>query len=226
MVPTAYDSVTPLAVTFVYHGAGGTEASAETLGLQRVPGAGASTIFVFPQGAPFESQGIGWNDTCTGYDIVLFDRMLQRIESDYCVDSTRVFAAGFSWGCDHVTALMCCRGKRIRAIAAASCSDDFRDTSDFHTYFNFPCPEAASTAVRFTHDSSGDSGYTAQDFDTTSTLYRWLDRCSDASTPMSPDPCKLHVGCAQPFIECAYPHLGHAPPATWATDTWNFFSRL
>jgi len=226
IVPRDYDPATPLAVTFVYHGAGGTEASAKALGLHRVAAAEASSIFVFPQGIAFEKQGVGWDDTCTGYDMVLFDRVLQRLESDYCVDPARVFAAGFSWGCDHVTALMCCRGKRVRAIAAASCSDDFQNPSDVRTYINFPCPEAGSTAIRFTHDANGDSGYTAQQFDTTSALYRSLDRCSTTSTPTPPVPCESHVGCAEPFIECAYPHLGHSLPTTWAADTWRFFSGL
>lgn len=226
LVPPRYDPATPLALTFVFHGAGGTEATAKALGLQRVEDARASTLFVFPQGAPFERQGVGWNDTCAGYDIVFFDRMLQRLESDFCVDPARVFAAGFSWGCDQVTALMCCRGSRIRAVAAASCSDDFRDPADFRTYVNFPCPEAGSTAIRFTHDANGDSGYTAREFETTRALYRALDRCSTDSTPTPPAPCESFVGCAQPFIECAYPGLGHSVPPTWAADTWSFFSTL
>jgi poly(3-hydroxybutyrate) depolymerase len=224
IVPANYDPATPLGVAFVYHGAGGSADGAASFGLQSAPDAAASAIFVFPQGIAFQSYGVGWDDTCSGYDMVFFDNMLAYLESHYCVDPSRVFAAGFSWGCDHVTALMCCRGDRIRAIGAASCSDEFADTSDYRTYQNLPCPSTGSTAVRFTHDVASDGAFTAQEFATTSQLYRALDSCTTSSSATAS--CTSYAGCAQPVVDCAYPNLGHALPATWASDTWAFFTSL
>lgn len=218
------DAQAPRSVTFVFHGQGATAAAARGFGLQRVPGAAATSIFVFPQGVPFQQLGVGWDDACGGYDMVFFDHMLAAVEAAYCVDPGRVQVAGFSWGCDFVTALACCRGDRIRAVAAASCSDDFQDPADPASYINVPCPRRSNAAVRFTHDARDDGGYTARQFGTTGALYRALSGCADGAAPAAP-PCVAYGGCRRPVLDCAYPGLGHALPPDWAADTWRFFSQ-
>jgi len=223
LVPAPYDPQKPLAVTFVYHGAGGNEGDAKRFGLQDAPGAAASSIFVFPRGVPFESYGVGWNDKCSGYDMPLFDHMLAAVAESFCVDPARVFAAGFSWGGDHVTALACCRGSRVRAVAPASCSDEFADPANHCTYQNAPCQNAGTTAVRFTFDRGGDGPLTAQQYKATGQLFRGLGRCS-ASAVAGKAPCVAYEGCSQPYVECGYSGLGHTLPAGWANDTWQFFA--
>jgi poly(3-hydroxybutyrate) depolymerase len=224
LIPSTYRPLVPLALTFAYHGSDATEAAAESFGLQNAPGAAAASIFVFPRGAPYRSTGVGWDDSCDGYDMVFFDNMLDHLEREYCVDESRVFAAGFSWGCDHVTALMCCRGNRIRAVAAASCSDEFSNTSSYTNYKNLPCPAFAPAGIRFTHDAQGDTSYSQREFTRTSELYRWFNSCSSSSVATLPFPCVSYQDCSKPYIECAYAHLGHALPSTWPADTWSFFS--
>jgi poly(3-hydroxybutyrate) depolymerase len=224
LVPKAIDARAPLSVVFVYHGSGGSEAGAMTFGLQEVAGAASSSIFVFPQGMPYATFGVGWDDSCGGYDVPLFDRTLDYLERHYCIDPSRVFAAGFSWGCDFATALLCCRGHRIRAIAAASCTDEFRDPAHFETYQNLPCPDLRPGGVRFTHDAKGDEGYPEPDFISTSALYRSFDACPGPSQAIQPEPCVAYRGCAAPFIECAYDRLGHTIPRGWAADSSAFFA--
>jgi poly(3-hydroxybutyrate) depolymerase len=205
---------------------GATSRPPKSFGLQGAPGAAASAIFVFPRGIPYQTYGVGWDDSCGGYDVVFFDHMLAALVADYCIDTARVFVAGFSWGCDHVTALACCRGDRIRGVGAASCSDEFKTASDPGSYLNLPCPVKNEAAIRFTHAEGGDPAYASPLFATTSALYRSFDACSSTTTPVSPSPCAAFVGCAHPLVECAYPGLGHALPPGWATDTWSFFSSL
>jgi poly(3-hydroxybutyrate) depolymerase len=224
IVPIPYEPNTPLALTFVYHGAGQTQAAAKGFGLQNAPGAPAASIFVFPQGIAFQTDGIGWDDRCSGYDMVFFDHMLSFLTANYCVAEKNVFAAGFSWGCDYVTGLTCCRGSRLRAVAAASCSDDFGNTADYKTYINEPCGAPGTTGIRFTHDANGDGAYTAQDFATTAALYRSFDSCSAASTQTALGACVSYQACTEPFLECRYPGLGHTLPPSWANETWSFFS--
>jgi polyhydroxybutyrate depolymerase len=216
----------PFALTFVFHGSASTQAVAKDFGLQSVPGAGTSSIFVFPQGMPFKSYGVGWDDACDGYDMAFFDGMMSRLESDYCVDKDAVFAAGFSWGCDFVTSLACCRGDRIRAVAGGSCSDEFADPAKASTYLNLPCPAPRHPPVRFTYDPGGDQAFSAQYFATTSVLYRSLNACPAGAEgkPTDNAACVSYEGCASPFFECRYPGMGHALPPTWAADTWRFFS--
>ncbi len=227
LVPASVSSTTPLAVTFVFHGSGGTSANAKAVGIQQVANAASQSIFVFPQGINFDKFGVGWNDGCSGYDMVFFDNMLGHIEKTYCVDPERVFVAGFSWGCDFVTALACCRGNRLRAVGAASCSDEFSKPSDYTTYANYPCPVTNAAAIRFTHDSSpdGDGAYSGTQFASTSRLYREMNACSATTTATSPSPCVAYQGCRHSLVECAYPGLGHAWPSDWATETWSFFAR-
>ncbi len=224
VVATPYDASTPRALSFVYHGAGGTSAQAKGFGLQSAPGASAAGIFVFPQGIAYANDGVGWDDSCGGYDVPFFDAMLVAIEADYCVDESRVFAAGFSWGGDHTTALACCRGKTFRAVAVGSSTDEFANEADAATYDNLPCPEATTAAIRFTHATGGDSAYPAPEFATTSALYRSWNACSSASTAVSPSPCVSYSACASPLVECSYDGLGHALPPGWGDDTWSFFS--
>jgi polyhydroxybutyrate depolymerase len=224
LVPSSYDPSKPLALSFVYHGAGGTPESAKAFGLQDAPGAKEASIFVYPRGIEFQNFGVGWDDSCGGYDVALFDQMLSSIESNYCIDTKRVFVAGFSWGCDHATALACCRGEKVRAIAAGSCVDEYNDKSDYHTYVNLPCPAKASSGIRFTHDVNGDTGYPGPLFAMTSALYRSFNGCTNRAAPIDPSPCKSFAGCASPFIECAYSGLGHALPGSWSADSWAFFS--
>jgi hypothetical protein len=133
-----------------------------------------------------------------------------------------VFAAGFSWGCDYVTALACCRGTKLRAIAAASCTDEFSDTTNYQSYTNGSCPALGPTGVRYTFDPNGDSAYTKSMFTSTNALFRSWNTCSTSSTQSGS--CASFQGCRQPFLSCGYAGLGHALPPGWNTDTWNFFS--
>ena len=223
LVTAPYTDTTPRSLSSVYHGAGGNPAQAKSFRLQNATGAAAAGIFVFPQGIAYESYGVGWDDTCGGYDMPLFDNMLKAIEADYCVDESKVFAAGFSWGGDHTTALDCCRGTKLRAVSVASSTDEFSNTSDYRTYDNKTC-EAGSAPIRFTHQTTADSEYPAPDFATTSALYRSWNACSSQSTAVSPSPCESYDSCKSPFVECVYDGLGHALPSGWGNDTWSFFT--
>jgi polyhydroxybutyrate depolymerase len=225
MVPSSYQPGVALALVFGFHGAGGNQEGAKA-GVPDAPDAAAGAIFAFAQGIPYQNYGVGWNDNCSGYDVVLFDNMIAALRAKYCIDPNRIFVYGFSWGCDFVTALLCCRGDRIRAVGAASCSDEFGNPADYKTYANYPCPTTSAAAVRFTHDSKDDGGYSAQQFASTSQLYRAINACQATSSPVSPSPCISYQGCAHPVIECSYDGLGHAVPAGFGQDTWAFFSEF
>jgi polyhydroxybutyrate depolymerase len=223
-----YDPSTPLAMTLVFHGAGGDSATAAAFGIQNAPGAGNASIFVFPQGIQFQGFGVGWDDSCHGYDMVFFDHMVSNLGMNYCIDEKKIFVAGFSWGGDFATALLCCRGDRIRGAAVASSTDEYASASDYLTYYNLTngkCPVINNAAIRFTHAASGDGAYPAPLFGTTSQLFRMLNACSSKLTA-GPSPCLSFGGCKQSYLECVYPGLGHSTPTNWSVDTWNFFADL
>ena len=221
-----YDPARPRALTIVFHGGGSDDAGAMSLGLQDVAAAAAASVFAFPRGVPFGNDGVGWNAACGGYDMAFFDNMVASIEARYCIDPGRIFVAGFSWGCDFVTALACCRGDRLAAVAAASCSDDFRDPGDAGTYVNRTCPVPNRAAVRFTHAVGHDSLYPAPLFATTASLFAKLNHCAAAPPPEAgASVCRAYAGCRHDVVDCAIPGIDHATGPHWAQDTWAFFER-
>jgi poly(3-hydroxybutyrate) depolymerase len=254
-VPTNYNPQVPLPIVMAFHGLGGSSDAAIGFGIQDGEGASASAIFVYPQASVYTGTGItedaqalgqvGWFDQCGSVDMTFVKNILASIEANYCVDQKRIFAAGFSWGCDFITALNCCEGTLLRGISAASCTDEYNkglvaNVSDQNYYLNYNnldsagvCRGRGSAAIRFTHDSSGgDPGYAAPSFTHTSHLYRSMNSCSNTSKavdpttlkPVSSSVCSSFNSCASPFVECSYRNLGHALPANWGNDTWQFFS--
>jgi poly(3-hydroxybutyrate) depolymerase len=226
IVPSTANATTPLAVTFAYHGFMGTSQGMMGMGLQNATGAGSASIFVFPQGIQYESYGVGWDDTCGGRDMILFDHMLDRLNADYCIDPNRVFSIGFSWGGDHSVALACCRGSRIRAVVVSSATNEFTNSANYTTYWNYPCPSSPAPAAKFTYDLHGDPYYSGNDFAATDALFRERNSCTLENATVLDSNCTQY-SCATPFISCNYPGMGHDipnGPGPWAESSWQFFS--
>lgn len=227
-VPAEYNPSHAYSLNFVFHGAGGNSWQSYSWGLQSVAGASENGIFVFPDGINFQHYGVGWDDTKNGYDMPFFDNMVKALEADFCVNKARVFVAGFSWGGDFVTALVCSRGNTIRAAAANSTTDEFRDVSKYYTYTGLPCSATVHPALRFEHAVGGDAAYPAPRFASTSQLYRHLNSCSSASVGVhsstSAMSCVSYKSCTKEYVECSFhSSIGHALPPNWAKDTWAFF---
>ena len=70
-----------------------------------------STIFVAPDGID-----AGWANT-NGRDLALTDDILKEVEADLCIDTSRVFANGFSYGGSMTAMLACQRADVFRAVA-------------------------------------------------------------------------------------------------------------
>lgn len=73
-----------------------------------------STIFVAPDGL-----NAGWGNS-GGEDVKFTDDLLKEVEADLCIDTTRVFANGFSYGGGMSKAIGCARADVFRAIAVYS----------------------------------------------------------------------------------------------------------
>ncbi|MDB6082172.1 MAG: Endo,4-beta-xylanase precursor [Gammaproteobacteria bacterium] len=234
-LPPTYQVSRAYPLIFVFHGAGGNSSQSYGWGLQNVNESSEinesadNAIFVFPDGVNYQHYGIGWDDSKTGYDMPFFDNMLKAMETDFCVNSKRVFVAGFSWGGDFATALSCARGAVIRAVVANSTTDEYSNVSNYATYHDLPCPTTIHPAVRFGHAQGGDAAYPAPRFATTSQLFRHFNSCGTASTAVhsstSVMSCKSFNSCSKEFIECTFnANIGHTLPPNWAADTWAFFS--
>ena len=73
-----------------------------------------STIFVAPQGL-----NNGWANT-NGQDVTLVDNILNQVQGDLCIDTTQIFAMGWSFGGAMSFALACARPAVFRAVVVYS----------------------------------------------------------------------------------------------------------
>ncbi|MEQ0564495.1 RICIN domain-containing protein [Amycolatopsis sp. NEAU-NG30] len=124
-VPNNYDSSRQYRLFVGLHWRGGTANDVDSggtdgynwsyYGLRRLAdNAGNGTIFVAPQG-----NGNGWANP-GGQDVTFIDDMLRQVEAALCVDTTQVFAGGFSYGGAMSYALACARPTVFRAVAVYS----------------------------------------------------------------------------------------------------------
>ncbi|MBN1609198.1 MAG: hypothetical protein JW940_21390 [Polyangiaceae bacterium] len=75
---------------------------------------GDSTIFIAPQGIDD-----GWANT-DNQDLIFTDDILAEVEADLCIDTSRIFANGFSYGAGMAYAIACDRAEVFRAVAVYS----------------------------------------------------------------------------------------------------------
>jgi poly(3-hydroxybutyrate) depolymerase len=118
-IPDGYDPNRAYRVVFAFHWNGGTANDVDSGGTSGYTWsyyglraqANNSTIFVAPQGI-----GNGWANS-GGRDLTFVDDMVRLIDGDLCVDTTRRFAMGFSYGGGMSYAIACARAKSFRAVA-------------------------------------------------------------------------------------------------------------
>jgi poly(3-hydroxybutyrate) depolymerase len=125
-IPANYDNSHPYPLVFAFHWNGGTMNDIDGGGSsgytwsyyglreQADNSTNAKMIFVAPQG-----NGNGWANP-NGQDLTLVDDMRKQLEGDLCVDTTRIFAMGFSYGGGMSYAIACARATAFRAVAVYS----------------------------------------------------------------------------------------------------------
>lgn len=116
-VPDGYDSHHPYRLVFAFAESGSSAQSvADRSYFTLATRDSKDTIFVAPDAA----NGRGaWSKT----DVGLTDVILAQLEGDLCVDTTRIFATGFSFGGGMAMALACTRADVFRAVAFFSGAD-------------------------------------------------------------------------------------------------------
>lgn len=176
-VPAGYVPTVPSTLIFGYHGSGGTGAGfAGYLGLEAASGSPA--IFVYPDGA-----GGVWDTSAGGADVQMFDAVAAAVESRYCIDRNRVFAAGFSYGGSMTNTLGCFRGSAVRAIAPIAGG------------ILFPADAACQRALPVWLSYGSSDPYFPQYGAANRDFWLARDGCGSASVPVDPAPCRAYSGC-------------------------------
>jgi len=117
-VPDSYDNAHPYRLVFAFaeSGSSATSVANRNYFTMATLDDKKSTIFVAPDAA----DGMGtWAKT----DVDLTDAILKQIEGDLCIDKTRIFATGFSFGGAMSLALACTRADVFRGVAFFSGAD-------------------------------------------------------------------------------------------------------
>lgn len=186
--------------------------------------AGDSTIFVAPQGL-----NNGWANS-GGQDLAFVDTMVSEIKDDLCVDESRVFSMGFSYGGGMTYGLACDRADTFRAVAVyggavlSGCGDGSQPVAylGIHGMSDGTCNIAGGRSMRDRFVSNND--------------------CTPQSPPepnggSNTYTCTSYEGCGDhPVRWCAFDG-GHTPghvdgggddgALTWTKEeAWDFFSQF
>jgi polyhydroxybutyrate depolymerase len=207
-VPDDYDATRPYRLIFGWHWRGGSAANVADgfYGLQQR--AEGSAIFVSAEGID-----AGWANT-DGRDIAFLDAMLGRFEDNLCIDESRIFSTGWSYGGMMSLAIGCARGDVFRAIAPMSGA----------LYSGCEDSDAPVAFLGF-HGDDDDvvplgNGEAARD--------EFVERngCQPGAT-VGADGCQRFEGCAEgaPLTWCEF-NGGHTPAPGSEQAIWDFFSQF
>lgn len=215
--PDDYDNTHPYRLVIAYAESGSSAQSVADRDYFRMANLDTtgSTIFVAPDAA----NGAGsWSAS----DVELTDDILAQVEADLCIDKTRIFATGFSFGGAMSLAVACQRADVFRGVAFFSGADL---TGSCTGTLTTPIAYYASQA---SGDSSGDpipsSGRIKQ------AQFAEVNGCEpepEATTfpaPGEPHSCTEYQGCSagHPTVYCVFdgPH-GWEPTDPGETMSWN-----
>jgi poly(3-hydroxybutyrate) depolymerase len=215
--PDDYDSDHPYRLVFAYaeSGASATSVADRNYFTMAALDTDKTTIFVAPDAA----NGMGsWSKS----DVDLTDAILAELEADLCIDKTRIFATGFSFGGAMSLAIACQRADVFRGVAFFSGADLTGSCTEPLTK---PIAYYASQA---SEDSTGDpmptSGRVKQ------AEFAAVNGCtaepSATTFPAAGEPhtCTIYKNCSEghPTVYCVFegPH-GWEPRDPGQSMSWN-----
>ena len=208
-LPQGYDPTRPYRLVFTWHPGGGTaqQTANNYYGLRQL--AQDSAIFVSPEGIDN-----GWANT-GGRDIAFLDVMLERFQSELCIDETRIFSTGFSYGGMMSYTIACGRADVFRAIAPMSgalysgCEDGDAPIAMFGFHGTTDTVVPIANGVRARDVVAGRNG------------------CQPEAMAVETDGCLSFQGCSagHPVTWCEF-NGGHMPAPQSAPRIWDFFSQF
>lgn len=116
-VPDSYDKSQAYRLVVAYAESGSSAQSVANRNYFRMAGYdNKNTIFVAPEA---ENGAGSWSKT----DVTFTDDILAQVQGDLCIDKTRIFATGFSFGGAMSIAIACTRADVFRGVAFFSGAD-------------------------------------------------------------------------------------------------------
>jgi polyhydroxybutyrate depolymerase len=131
-VPTGYSGSSKVPLVLNMHGSGSTAAEQEAFTGMDGTADSDGFIVAYPQGLIPEGSGFDWNvpgeplvgggtvPAGSADDVTFLTSLVPMLEQRYCIDSTRVYATGFSGGSRITSQLACDASGTFAAIAPVS----------------------------------------------------------------------------------------------------------
>ena len=227
VVPENYDPETEHKLIFVWHGLGG---AAEREVRRNFFGLGnqndGSAIFVAGQGlarmGPNGMARTGWSNR-NGEDVNFAREMMIQLRSEYCIDNSRIFSTGWSFGGIMTNRLGCSLGEELRAIAPVMGQgpEFWRQTDCSEVVREADCA-AGQVATWITHGSADTvvpycGGERSRDY------WQEANSCSSDSVSVGQNGCVEYEDCddGYPVVWCPT-DLGHTVPMFAAEEIWDF----
>lgn len=216
VLPDAYDPDHPYPVVFQYHPLGGN--AEQGMNMYNIRPNFPDAIYATPDGLQSgDFQGFSNTD---GEDEALTRAMMADMEEKYCVDKSRYFSTGFSFGGSMSYTVACNMSDVFRAIGAMSGAPISGATC------TTVAPERP-VAVWATHGSED----TALPITMAEPIIEALvanNGCDTTTHSVEPDPCVEYDGCddGYPVVWCRREGDPHAIPGFAAEAIANFFQQF
>jgi poly(3-hydroxybutyrate) depolymerase len=218
-LPTNYSSSQQYPVVFAWHYHSGTAQQIMSGGYYGIRTNFPNAIYVAGQGLPITADGgvdYAWQNT-NGRDIAFTRALISWLEANYCVDTSRLFSTGFSYGGLMSDTIACQMGDVFRAIGAMA-GGLFGSTSS--------CT-GARIAAWMTHGDADttvpiSTGQAARD------MVLANNHCGTTTQAVDPSPCVAYDGCdsGYPVVWCQVAGGTHSIPSYSATAIATFFKQF
>jgi poly(3-hydroxybutyrate) depolymerase len=215
-VPDGYDNTIPYRLVFAFAESGSSAQSVATRNYFTMATYDTkNTIFAAP-------DAVGGTGSWSKTDVDFTDAILAQLEGDLCIDTTRIFATGFSFGGAMSIALACTRADVFRAVAFFSGAD-----------LTGSCPSTVTKPIAYyasqaSQDSTGTpsptSGRTIQ------AKFAAVNGCTADPNAITfpaagqPHTCTIYKNCSagHPTVYCVFDGAhGWEPKDPGQTTSWN-----
>jgi polyhydroxybutyrate depolymerase len=220
-LPEGYDGTTPNRIIFAFHGAAGSAVQVDNgdpprdgldptgpyFGIRDE--ADNQTIFVAGQ-----ALSGGWSSS-DERDLDYVRAMLDRFESELCIDESRIFATGFSMG-----AIM-------SITVACNLSDIFRAVAPMSGSLQNGCPEGGQHIGYWASHGTSDTTIAISQGEAARDEFVQRNHCQTDAMPTEPDGCVTYQGCDSGYPVDWCPFDGaHEPPPFSGSAIWAFLSQF
>lgn len=224
-LPGGYDQSHPYPVVMMFNPTNNPISWAEQNAGFEQTGAAQEAIRVYPN---MMTPTSGW----VAADVPFFEPFYNALLENFCIDKTRVFAAGESSGGDFVSILGCEHADKLRAVAPCA-------TKNVPQYpLNVDQRNCTGQVASVVIHSPDDMVVWADNGEPTRDFYRSLNHCGMMSTPVEgyTDPesnCFKYEGCDEgypvfwcPHGDSEYDGTFHGWPAFAPKMLWELFTTL